>query len=127
MADRLLPDAASGPQERSNGVVPVVVLVIGPVDDALLAQAAALGPQVFAIPVTGLDADVLARIRPEWVVFPLMAPGFDAPHVIETLQALGYAGRACVVAPRLPNRRMVEVELRSIAPALHLVLVEPAE
>lgn len=103
------------------------VLVIGRDDQASLMQAALLGGQVFVAPVNGLDADLLARLKPEWVVFPLMAPGFDAPHVIETLDALGFAGRACVMAPRLPNRRMVEIELRSIAPTLHLVLVEAAD
>ena len=127
MADSLLPGAANGPPERQDGLMNAAVLVIGRDDQASLMQAALLGGQVFVAPVNGLDADLLARLKPEWVVFPLMAPGFDAPHVIETLDALGFAGRACVMAPRLPNRRMVEIELRSIAPTLHLVLVEAAD
>lgn len=127
MADSLLPDSADGPPERQNGRLNASVLVIGRDDHATLSQAALLGGQVFVVPVNGLDAELLARLKPGWVVFPLMAQGFDAPHVIETLDALGFAGRACVLAPRLPNRRMVEIELRSIAPTLHLVLVEATE
>lgn len=83
-----------------------------------------MGGSIFVAPLSSLDAALLARLSADWVVFPLMAPGFDAPLVIETLVELGYSGRACVVAPRLPNRRMVEIELRSIAPTLHLMLVE---
>jgi hypothetical protein len=126
MADRLLP-GVKGIPDLGEGAGGAAVLVVGRADDATLAQAAALGGQVFVAPITELTADLLARLRPEWVVFPLMASGFDAPGVIETLDALGYTGRACVMAPRLPNRRMVEIELRSIAPTLHLVLVEVAE
>ena len=75
-------------------------------------------------PISGLDSALLAQLSPDWVLFPLISTGFDAPHVIELLASLGYSGGACVIAPLLPNRRMVEIELRSIAPALNLVLVE---
>jgi hypothetical protein len=125
MADRLLPEDG-GPTDGSGAAAAASVLVVGRADDAALAQAAGLGAPVFVAPISELDADLLARLRPGWVVFPLMAPGFDAPGVIETLDALGYSGRACVLAPRLPNLRMVEIELRSMAPTLHLVLVELA-
>lgn len=113
--------------ERGEPAAGASVLVVGRADDATLAHAAGLGSRVFVAPITELNADLLARLDPGWVVFPLMAPGFDAPGVIETLDTLGYAGRACVVAPRLPNRRMVEIELRSMAPTLHLVLVEATD
>jgi voltage-gated potassium channel Kch len=126
MADRLLPGSAKGPSEGQDGAISATVLVIGRGDTESLAQAALLGGQVHVVPVDGLDSDVLARLDPGWVVFPLMAAGFDAANIIETLDDLGFAGRACVMAPRLPNRRMVEIELRSIAPTLHLVLVEAA-
>ena len=103
------------------------MIVIGRADYAALAQAALIGGSIFVVPFSGLDAALLARLSPAWVVFPLMASGFDAPLVIETLASLDYSGRACVVAPPLPNRRMVEIELRSIAPTLHLMLVEATE
>jgi hypothetical protein len=125
MADRLLPgDAGGWPNGHAAGSA---VIVIGGDDHAALARANLLGGPIYVVPFSGLNAALLARLAPGWVVFPLMAAGFDAPLVIENLVALGYSGRACVVAPRLPNRRMVEVELRSIAPTLHLMLVEATE
>jgi hypothetical protein len=127
MADRLLPDEADGYRNGRSAVPSATVLVVGGADAATQAQAALMGGTTVAVPFGALDAALLARLCPEWVVFPLMTTGADAPLVIETLVALGYAGRACVVAPQLPNRRMVEVELRSIAPTLHLVLVEAAD
>lgn len=127
MDDRLLPVDAAGLSIGPPQTQTAPTLVIGEGDHATMARAAASGGPVFVAPFSDLDAALLARLCPEWVVFPLMAPGFDAPVIIEMLVELGYSGRACVVAPRLPNRRMVEVELRSIAPSLHLVLVETPE
>lgn len=76
------------------------------------------------VPFTGLDGPLLARLTPDTVIFPLIAAGFDALQVIERLVELRFAGQACVMAPRLPDRRMVEVELRSHGPGMRLVLVE---
>jgi hypothetical protein len=124
MADHLLPRGSGDPPERQS-VGPVApVIVIGRADTLTLAEASVPGGPVYLVPVGGLDAALLARVDPGWVIFPLMASDFDAPMVIEKLAELGYSGRACVVAPPLPNRRMVEIELRSIAPILHLMLVE---
>jgi 2-methylisocitrate lyase-like PEP mutase family enzyme len=127
MADRLLPDEADGFRNGRSAAQSATVLVVGGTDAATRAQAALMGGTTVVVPFSNLDAALLARLCPEWVVFPLMTTGADAPLVIETLAALGYSGRACVVAPHLPNRRMVEVELRSIAPTLNLMLVEAAE
>ncbi len=124
MADRLLPVGSGNPPQRQTAARSACVLVIGRSDYATLAEAAVLGDPVFVVPFGGLDAALLARLDPGWVIFPLMAPDFDAPLVIERLAELGYAGQACVVAPPLPNRRMVEIELRAMAPILHLMLVE---
>lgn len=126
MADRLLHGGnGTFPDGRNAGPV-TTVLVIGRADYATLAQASVAGGPVFVVPISGLDAALLARLAPDCVIFPLMAPDFDAPMVIEKLAALGFSGQACVVAPPLPNRRMVEIELRSIAPILHLLLIERA-
>lgn len=56
---------------------------------------------------------------------PLIASAFDAFQVIETLADAGYGGRLLVVAPNLPNVRMVEQELRHLARGLSLTLISP--
>jgi hypothetical protein len=123
------PPRASGllPSIATPGIDPGpvrVVLVVGRADDAALAQAGRLGGRMVLTPFSGLNADLLARTMPDAVIFPLIAAGFDALQVIDRLVALRYAGEACVMAPILPNRRMVEAELRSHGPGLRLLLVE---
>ena len=126
MADHLLPGGSGEPAQGQTAGPVASVLVIGHADYATLAEASVPGGPVYVAPISGLDAALLARLEPGWVFFPLMVPDFDAPMVIEKLVDLGYSGRACVIAPPLPNRRMVEIELRAMAPLLHLVLIERA-
>ena len=72
-----------------------------------------------------LDAALLARVRPDQVLLPLLSPGHDATAVVERLQAIGYAGLITVVAPRLPDAPMVEAELRALGPGPRLTLLTP--
>jgi len=72
-----------------------------------------------------LDAALLARVRPEQVMLPLLSPDHDAMAVVERLQSLGYSGRITVVARHLPNARMVEAELRALGPGPRLTLLAP--
>jgi hypothetical protein len=111
------------PSGADTGAVRVV-LVIGRADDAALAQAGVVGGRMVVAPFSALDETLLRRVEPETVIFPLIATGFDALHVIERLAALNFAGAACVMAPILPNRRIVEAELRSHGPGLRLILIE---
>ena len=72
-----------------------------------------------------LNAGFLAEIAPELVVLPLFSPHQDATTMVEALMALGYAGAISVMAPRLPDRAMVERELRALGPGTRLRLVSP--
>jgi hypothetical protein len=120
-----------GKTERSSDVTgtddAACVLVLGRGSAASLAQAQVLGGKTEIASIPALNAEIMAVLRPEWVIFPLIEDQFDAAYVIETLKALGYTGRACVISPILPNRRMVEVELRSIYPVLNFLLIETPE
>lgn len=71
-----------------------------------------------------LDARLLATVLPDVVVAPLFAPNSDAVIVIGRLQSLGFGGRILILAPKLPNRRMVERELRSLTGGARLDLLE---
>ncbi len=72
-----------------------------------------------------LNADLLARVLPDHVVFPLLSRHHDAMAVIERLQALSYAGPMTVVAPSLPRAALVEAELRALGPGRRLNLLVP--
>lgn len=70
-----------------------------------------------------LDAAVLAGIAPDLVILPLFSGDLDATTIIEGLVALGYSGRVAVLAPTLPDPRLVERELRGLG--LRLTLISP--
>ncbi|HPE24526.1 hypothetical protein [Albidovulum sp.] len=71
-----------------------------------------------------LDARLLAKVMPDLIVAPLLAPGFDAIELSETLHRLGFRGRFVVFAPSLPNARTVTAELRAHCPALAIDLIQ---
>ncbi len=96
----------------ADGVLPVILLVgtvKGPVGAARVAFAR-------------LEA-ALARIMPDRVICDLFGNDGDAMMVAEVLAALEWRGRLTVVAPGLPNRRMVQQELQSIAPWIRVEVV----
>ena len=89
-----------------------------------------LGPQG-PLPMTGVahltlarvDADLLQRLQPTLVIMPLFTAAHDATAAIERLVELGYSGRVTILAPKLPNPRLVERELASLG--LYVTLISP--
>lgn len=51
----------------------------------------------------------------ELVIAPLFGTGFDATEVIQLLGEAGFSGRLHVRATDLPDRLMVQAELRAVA------------
>ena len=72
-----------------------------------------------------LDPELLAQLAPLRVFLPLVGRNQDAIQMILTLQSWGYAGPLTVLAPALPDRAMVEAELRALGPGLRLDLLTP--
>ena len=70
----------------------------------------------------------LSRLTAEWIagsgaqaiVFALFASQPDAWQIGGHLTRMGFRGRVIALSPALPNRRMVERELRADYPALRL-------
>lgn len=62
-----------------------------------------------------LTPALLAATQPGIVVGPLLGPGFDAIDLIERLAGLGWRGALHVLAPELPDPRLVETELQACA------------
>lgn len=70
-----------------------------------------------------LDAVLLATMAPDKVICPLFAQDYDALVVAQILSKLGFAGTLVVVAPDLPNPRMVEREIRNQAGGIKVAVV----
>lgn len=58
---------------------------------------------------------LLEMIKPTCVMFPLFAARFDSFSFIAQLEEIGYLGHAIALSPQLPNRGVVQAELRSQA------------
>lgn len=70
-----------------------------------------------------LSALLLSQVLPDAVVIPLFTAKSDAMSDVQSLSKLGFRGRCFVLAPRLPNRRMVVNELRQQATGLRIYLL----
>lgn len=91
---------------------------------AILLIGAAEGPEGAArVALAQLDGGVLHRLRPAQVICALFGKDSDAMMVAERLAELGWRGRLTVLAPGLPNRRMVQQELQAIAPWIRVEVV----
>lgn len=69
------------------------------------------------------DADLLARVRPDRIVMPLIGLQTDAHDTLTTLDRLGFRGRACVISGPLPRVALVLAELQDRAPRVELHLI----
>jgi hypothetical protein len=82
----------------------------------------AFAPAVHSVPAVPEEvcfADLLSEdtnlTNVDLVIAPLIAPGFDALELILLLGDAGFRGRLHVRAPTLPDRLMVQAELRAVA------------
>ncbi len=91
--------------------------------DMLSTQSAELLAGAAFASFSDLDAELLAQIQADEVIFPLVSRDHDAIVVVERLQELGFAGRITVLAPALPNAAMVQAELRALGPGTRLTLL----
>lgn len=71
-----------------------------------------------------LSAQLLSQVLPDIVVLPLMSAQSDAVTDLHVLSALGFRGRCIVLAPTLPNRKMVLAELRREAFGMSVFLLD---
>ena len=70
-----------------------------------------------------LTADWIAASGVNAIVFALFATQPDAWQIGGHLARTGFQGREIALSPALPNRRMVEAELRTDYPALRLTVM----
>ena len=81
---------------------------------------------VTAVPIlfSALEQKLVSSVAPTKVVVPLITRNFDAADVVEQLAVCGFQGSVWVLSPKLPNRRMVERELRSLASGIQVEVIE---
>lgn len=77
-------------------------------------------PEVVLGLARDLDAALIAQVTPCAVVFSLFAARHDAHAILDRLSAANFRGRVFALSPPLPDRAMVERELRARCPRLRL-------
>ena len=65
-----------------------------------------------------LNAELLDRLKPDYVVSALIGGGVDAMEIAERLTALSFAGAYRAIVSGLPNLSSVRAEIRSAAPEI---------
>lgn len=96
---------------------PSRVLLIGLMKPApgLLAQALMVHSQF-----RHLTSSLLAEVRPDTVVAPLIASGWDVTDVAEVLHDHGYRGPLMVLTRPLPRADLVRTEIEALFPGIAL-------
>ncbi len=67
--------------------------------------------------------ELMDALTPDIVMSPVMTRAFDCLDLAQALQAAGFRGRFRVVAPELPNPKVIQAEIRAICPALDVALI----
>lgn len=96
--------------EATGGTVLVIGAVSGPEGAVHLA-------------LTRIDVVLLARLAPVQVICGLFDASADAMAVAERLAECGWSGRLTVLAPGLPDRRMVQRELQAVATGITVEVI----
>lgn len=103
---------------------PQVFLIIDAPEALALIAGLPYRPAVVMTRFAMLDGGLLARVQPDCIILPLLKPGFDIAQALHLLTTRNYGGKVCAISQTLPDRAMVEAELRALAPALKLCLIE---
>jgi hypothetical protein len=70
-----------------------------------------------------LNRELITRLQPDRVVFPLFWPPTDAVETLERLRSFGFHGIACVLSGPLPCPSEVQKELRTAASGIEVHLL----
>ncbi|EEW26427.1 hypothetical protein [Rhodobacter ferrooxidans] len=120
---------SSGKTSGQNPQLPMaqVFLLVDAPEALALIDMRVPRPSVVMASFGALDHEILTQVNPDCIVLPLLHPGIDIEQALLVLAALGFGGCICALCPALPNRRMVESELRAFAPGLDVRLIELPE
>ncbi|MBV1867195.1 MAG: hypothetical protein KUG69_04715 [Marinosulfonomonas sp.] len=103
---------------RNNDTGPFV-LVVGEVDYwKKTGRDLPTGAEIAFMNFSEVTAELLAIIRPNVILSPLLCLSFDCLDLAHILQSGGFRGSYRVLAPDLPDPTVIKAEVRSIGPDL---------
>ncbi|MGB3277620.1 MAG: hypothetical protein WBA92_00355 [Pseudorhodobacter sp.] len=109
---------------KSTPTVPLRTVLLVGVNMEALASARRRPAYTIVENNAPISAQLLSQVLPDIIVLPLMSKQSDAVTDLHHLYALGFRGRCLVLAPALPNRKMVLTELRREAYGMSVFLLD---
>jgi hypothetical protein len=70
-----------------------------------------------------ISAELLETLTLDIVMSPVLTNNFDCLDLAQALQASGFRGRFRVVAPDMPNPRVIQAEIHAMCPALDVAFI----
>lgn len=70
-----------------------------------------------------ITTELMDALTPDIVMSSVMTRAFDCLDLAQALQETGFRGRFRVVAPELPNPKVIQAEIRAICPALDVAFI----
>ena len=70
-----------------------------------------------------INEDLLQALSPDIVMSPVLSRSFDCLDLAQTLYESGFRGRFRVVAPDMPNPRVIQAEISALCPALDVAFI----
>lgn len=107
----------------SDWTQPRSILVIEAPQSLRMFESFVPRPLTLVIRHRQLSSEMIRLCAPDCITMPLMRNGFCVMDTAERLDEIGYGGRVYVFGPDIPDREMVEAELRETAPGLDLHLI----
>lgn len=108
-----------------NGASDAVLLIVG--DIARWRRAGRKLPDldglVFA-EMCDLTACLMHQVKPDIVVSPVIATGFDVVDLARFLHETGYLGQYRAISDGLPNLSIIRREVRQVAPRLDFSVID---
>jgi len=102
------------------------ILAIGPLDQMETAIGAARAARITTVAYRLLTGATLAALKPDLVLSPLLAAGFDILDVADRLASMGFSERLRALTPPLPDPVAVAGEVRAQFGLLDFALIELA-
>ncbi len=81
------------------------------------------GSQITFADFSDITDELIATMRPDVVISPLLCRSFDCLDLAAALSGAGFRGRLRIMAPKLPRPEVVLAEARALCPMIDVDLI----
>lgn len=109
---------------EENSRLRPIILAVGDVRQWIVAgRALPADSQIAFAEFHEITDELLQALTPDIVMSPVLTRAFDCLDLAQTLHEKGFRGRLRIVAPDLPNPRVIQSEIRGLCPGLDVAFI----